>query len=134
MHRLLIVALSLALTLAACGGASPTPDRTVAIAMRDIAYSPAAIDVAKGDTIKFSFTNEGKLVHDAFVGDRAAQMDHEESMGSDGHDMHGSGGITVKPGKTGSITHTFKKAGTYLIGCHEAGHYAAGMKITINVA
>jgi uncharacterized cupredoxin-like copper-binding protein len=42
--------------------------------------------------------------------------------------------ITVEPGKAGQLTHTFDKTGTVEIGCHEPGHYAAGMKIAVTVA
>ncbi len=45
-----------------------------------------------------------------------------------------SNAITVKPGKTGSLTYTFDKAGETIIGCHENGHYDAGMKIAVTVA
>jgi uncharacterized cupredoxin-like copper-binding protein len=41
--------------------------------------------------------------------------------------------VTVEPGKTEELTTRFDDAGTYEIGCHEPGHYAAGMKITITV-
>ena len=105
--------------------------------MRDIAYSPTAVTVKKGDTVRFVFVNKGKLPHDAFIGDEAAQADHEEEMrAADGeHGGHGSdGGITVEPGKTAELEETFDEAGTTLIGCHEPGHYEAGMKVAVTVA
>jgi uncharacterized cupredoxin-like copper-binding protein len=86
-----------------------------------------------------AITNKGKLAHDAFIGDAAAQAEHEKEMraaesgGHGGHE-HGVGStdaITVPPGKTGELTHTFDKAGTVEIGCHQAGHYAVGMKVTV---
>ena len=40
---------------------------------------------------------------------------------------------SFEPGKSGDLTYRFDEAGTYEIGCHEPGHYAAGMKITVNV-
>ena len=43
---------------------------------------------------------------------------------SHGHDN----AVSVKPGKTGSLTMTFAEAGTLIVGCHEPGHYAAGMR------
>lgn len=101
--------------------------------MVDIAFAPKAIDVKRGDTVKFVFTNNGQIVHDAVVGDAAEQTHHEKAMRADAAGMHGEGAVTVKPGKSGEITHTFDKAGTFEIGCHQAGHYGAGMKITANV-
>lgn len=51
---------------------------------------------------------------------------------------HGGGSdadaITVEPGDTGELTHTFDESGEFEIGCHEPGHYEAGMKIDVTVA
>lgn len=55
--------------------------------------------------------------------------DESGAMGHGGDD----GGITVEPGDTGELTHTFEEAGTILIGCHEPGHYDAGMVVTVEV-
>jgi len=41
--------------------------------------------------------------------------------------------VSVEPGATGEITFTFAKVGKLLMGCHETGHYAAGMVGTINI-
>jgi uncharacterized cupredoxin-like copper-binding protein len=46
---------------------------------------------------------------------------------------HGDAGIKVEPGKTGELTHTFRKGESVVIGCHEPGHYAAGMKLAVAV-
>ena len=103
--------------------------------MADIAFRPATIDVRRGETVRFVFDNIGKVAHDAFLGDATAQADHEEEM-RDMSDMHhggGSEGITVDAGKSGELTHTFDKATSIEIGCHQPGHYQAGMKLTVNV-
>lgn len=55
-------------------------------------------------------------------------------MGGNGQDsMSDEGGITVEPGETGEITHTFEAGSRLLIGCHEEGHYVAGMRAMLNV-
>jgi uncharacterized cupredoxin-like copper-binding protein len=158
--RLAFAALAVgALTLAACGddddttaatessaGTESSP-RTVEIDMLDIEFSPDEVDVEAGETVRFVFHNEGAVTHDAFIGDEAAQEDHEMEMrgegemsdmgdeGGEGHDSMGDeGGITVMPGETGEITHTFAEGDDLLIGCHEAGHYDAGMRIMINMS
>ena len=119
-------------------GSSDAPTRTVDVVMKDIAYDPAAVTVKAGETVKFVFRNEGKIRHDAFIGDEAAQAEHEKEMREEGSDgdgaHHGDDAITVDPGKTGSLTHTFKAGEALIIGCHEVGHYAAGMKITVTVS
>lgn len=141
--------------------AATSGTRTVNIEMRDIAYSPNTVDVKAGETVRFVFHNKGKVRHDAFIGDEQAQEDHEMEMrqgetsttmemdeSSTSMEMGGSsttmemehggtggaGGIVVEPGETGEFTHTFRAGDKLLIGCHEAGHYAAGMKITISVS
>jgi uncharacterized cupredoxin-like copper-binding protein len=144
VQRSILRILTAVLLVGGCGGGShdshggsTDPTRTVDVAMRDIAYDPATLSVKAGETVKFVFRNEGAIRHDAFLGDEAAQAAHEKEMrekGSgekDGH--HGEDAITVDPGETGSLTHTFKAGDMLVIGCHEVGHYAAGMKITVTV-
>jgi len=163
-------------------GASPTTataGRAIGVKMTDNAFQPSTFRVAKGETVTFTFTNDGAVTHEAVLGDEAAQMSHHQQMtgttgmtgttdhhdamgGSDHHDamdgaigdsdhhrksdstapaghghagadMHDDDAVTVAPGRTGSLTHTFSESGTYLIGCHEPGHWEAGMKATVEV-
>lgn len=139
----LAIALLAAAGLAACGGGdnaqTSSADKTVDIVMKDIAFAPAAVEVTEGETVRFLFKNEGKLAHDAFIGDEDEQTEHEASMqdddaGSEHGGGHGGGGISVEPGESGELTHTFDDAGSVLIGCHEPGHYDAGMVIKVTVA
>ncbi len=142
MRRLLaILSVPALVLLAACGSsddaqplAGAGEDRTVEVEMRDIAFAPTSIDVRAGEKIRFVFTNTGKITHDAFIGDEAAQEKHEKEMRS-GH-SHGEGGdaVTVKPGKKAQLVQTFDQAGRVLIGCHQPGHYTGGMRATVNVA
>jgi uncharacterized cupredoxin-like copper-binding protein len=113
-----------------------TADRTVEIKMVDNAFEPRTVDVELGETVRFVFENTGTAAHDAFIGDAEAQAAHEEEM-SEAEDMgHGAvddEAITVDPGEEGELVHEFDQAGTIEIGCHEAGHYASGMKLDINI-
>jgi uncharacterized cupredoxin-like copper-binding protein len=137
---------TLTIVVAACGESSTTtsPDsagtgtgtRTVDVAMEDIKFETTTLAVQAGETIDFRFTNTGKVAHDAFIGDNAAQMDHEAEMGQ----MGGTGGhdteeeaLVLQPGESGELTYTFDEAGTFEVGCHQPGHYAAGMKIDVTV-
>ena len=141
MKRFLFLPFVVALTLlAACGsddgsaGAAAGADRTINVEMRDIAFSPTSVDVRVGETVRFNFKNTGQLTHDAFIGDATAQEAHEKAM-RDGHDhAKAANAVSVKAGKSASLTHTFDRAGQVLIGCHEPGHYIGGMKVTVNVA
>jgi uncharacterized cupredoxin-like copper-binding protein len=136
-----------ALLTAACGSngsASGSSSRSFAVEMKDTAYTPDRVTVARGEEVRFSFVNHGKVRHEAYVGSPAEQAEHEKQMGmaagsGGGHDGHGAmaGGdaakVTVKPGKRGEITYRFAQPGTYEVGCHEPGHYVAGMKLTVDV-
>ncbi|HLH29112.1 MAG TPA: cupredoxin domain-containing protein, partial [Acidimicrobiales bacterium] len=113
---------------------SPAPSATVDITMSNYAYTPSAITVHRGETVRFLFHNEGNVTHEALIGDAAAQAAHERLM-SRGGDMAGMGlpVVDVAPGRTGSLDYTFSSAGQTLIGCHEPGHYAQGMRAVITV-
>lgn len=142
-------ALGIAVAATACGSSSTsTPsgagNRTVDVTMIDNEFQPVDLEVTKGETVTFKFKNDGKLRHEATLGDNAAQMQHRAEMtgGTRGHgdDMgHGSDAsdkptsITVDPGKTGEITHKFNESGTIIIGCHEPGHWESGMKADVVV-
>lgn len=130
------------LVVAACGGddgvkgaAGGEADRTVEIEMVDIAFKPNQLSVKAGETIRFVFLNRGEIEHEAVIGDEEAQAAHKEGVHGGGY-----GGskqaprVEVFPGETGELTHTFEKPGQLLIGCHEPGHYDAGMRVDITVS
>lgn len=136
------------LTLAACGDDSDDTTsgagaRTIEIEMRDIEFSPDKVQVEAGETVRFVFHNVGEVAHDAFIGDSPAQDDHEMEMRGDdgGMDMDdgggsdvGENGITVDPGDTGELTYTFSEDDELLIGCHQEGHFEAGMKVMVDMS
>ena len=135
-----VAALALGCASESDNSAQASDRRTVKIDMVDNKFKPNEVGVRKGDTVRFVFDNKGKVDHDAVIGDRAAQAEHEQEMRaleSQGHGAeHGAeheGAITVGPGEAGELTSTFDRAGTTEIGCHEVGHYAAGMKVTVEV-
>src|SRR5688500_16737058 len=116
MHRrpplICVTAAGLAL-LAACGdddtsaGDASSDLRTVEIDMVDVAFEPESLTVTSGETVRFVFTNTGAVAHDAFIGDEAAQADHETEMRDADGDEHGAGhgeedtdAVTVEPGDT----------------------------------
>jgi uncharacterized cupredoxin-like copper-binding protein len=138
------VVAAVVLFVAACGSGDDSADqasdndsagRIVQVEMVDIAFHPAAVTVAKGEKVTFRFSNKGKIAHDAFIGNADEQAAHEGQMRDDGDMHHGDDekALTVAPGKTGALTHTFDEAGTIEIGCHQPGHYTAGMKIAVTV-
>lgn len=128
----------------ACGTTKQSKDLSAAdvrvVYMRDNHFEPDRISVRSGQTIKFKFINRGRNEHEAFIGGSSEQREHESAMkeGTEmsGHDMHDGSmtdGLTLKPGASGELSHTFSDAGTVLIGCHEPGHYGGGMVARITV-
>lgn len=152
LHRLQLIpaVLGLSVLIAACGADAPdaagatadaaggtaTGQRTVEVAMEDMKFVQPELTVQTGETIDFQFTNNGQVAHDAFVGDNAAQMGHETEMAEMGattdHDDD-EPAIVLQPGESGDLSYTFDTAGTYEVGCHQPGHYAAGMKMNVTV-
>lgn len=89
--------------------------------------------VRAGEPVTFVVTNSGATDHEFYIGDEAAQADHEQEMRADGMMHDDPDGITLKAGETKELIHTFDQAGETLAGCHVAGHYAGGMRGTITV-
>jgi uncharacterized cupredoxin-like copper-binding protein len=154
---------SLTIALTACGGsdnnvAKPNGDHVVEITMKDQRFEPARVEIKAGAEIVFRFTNRGTALHEAYIGTTAQQQAHEHEMTTNGGSMgtsmsatpttdmssmsstsmsgmHGTGTVVeVKPGKSGELRYMTAKAGTLLIGCHQPGHWKAGMQATIKVS
>jgi uncharacterized cupredoxin-like copper-binding protein len=146
MRRLLALTLiaTLAVTGVACGdddeGSNAAgPEETIEVGMVDNAYEPAEVEATAGEEVTFVFDNGGAAVHEAYVGDEAAQEEHAMAMAAaEEGDEHGGGHgdaevLEVEPGDDGRLTYTFEEPGEYLIGCHQPGHYEDGMKLQVTV-
>jgi FtsP/CotA-like multicopper oxidase with cupredoxin domain len=48
-------------------------------------------------------------------------------------DMGGDNVVTVQPGASQTLVYHFTQPGPLIIGCHEPGHYAAGMRADVTV-
>jgi len=141
-RRLLAAALPLALLLAACSapssgdnGSSAEEPRAVEVRMSDeLTFDPEEISVTTGETVRFEVTNDGATVHEFLIGDEAAQAEFAEEMAAGDAHGHTDAGVTVQPGETETFEYTFEEAGSDLLaGCHEPGHYDAGMVASITV-
>jgi uncharacterized cupredoxin-like copper-binding protein len=111
-------------------------DRVIEItASDDFNFDPASIEVSAGETVTFRVTNTGAIPHDFTLGDEATQHSHAEDM----EEMAGMAmpdepnAVVVDPGETRELAWHFTEAGELLIGCHQTGHYEAGMKAQITV-
>lgn len=132
----------LALALVACSpaatsspGAAGEPRTVTASLHDDMRIELSATDVRVGETVRFEVTNEGAARHEFYIGDAEAQMHHAEEMAEMGSDMmhDEEGGVIVEPGETKTLEYTFGQAGEMLAGCHEPGHYEAGMSAAMQV-
>ncbi len=150
-RRSLLLFVSAALLVAACStsaGATTAPSAPssvspsasgaatrVDVTLTDaLQIEPASMSVPAGVPVTFVVTNSGATDHEFYLGDEAAQAEHEKEMASMGGMTHDEPeGIAVKPGETKELTYTFAEAGATLAGCHVAGHYGGGMKAAITV-
>lgn len=111
-------------------GASAT--RVIEISANDdFTFFPSGTTVTKGETVTFRVTNEGKIPHDFVLGDEQVQVEHEEEMAEMDGDMamHDEpNAFVLEPGETKDMTWHMTVDGEILFGCHQPGHYAAGMK------
>lgn len=139
----ILLATVLAMVLAACSaGATSSPDageepRTVTATLDDdMRIELSATEFQVGETVLFEVTNEGLARHEFYLGDEESQMHHAEEMADMGSGMmhDEEDGVTVEPGETKTLEYTFQTNGEILAGCHEPGHYEAGMSAPMMVA
>lgn len=136
-------------------GTAESP-RTIEIVMVDVAFEPATVTVRAGETIRFLFTNDGAVEHEATFGDADEQEEHAAGMREvAGTDMagidessgdHAEGGgdaghgdeaapLVLEPAESGEVTMTFDdpEMSSTIIGCHVPGHWEAGMRVDVTV-
>jgi uncharacterized cupredoxin-like copper-binding protein len=110
-------------------------NRTVHIEMSDrMRYTPAAITVKQGDTVKFVVKNNGKIKHEMVIGSIDELKAHSDMMKMYPGMEHDEAYMThVPPGRTGNIVWHFTKSGEFNFGCLVQGHLEAGMvgKVTV---
>ncbi len=73
-------------------------------------FSPAAITVSKGDSVKVTFKNVGSTGHNFVVGDLGVSTS------------------VISPGTTETVDFIASRSGTFAFYCSVPGHRAAGME------
>ena len=97
-------------------------------------FEPGTISVPAGKAVTFVVRNAGLVVHELFVGGEADQAAHAVEMAEHPGGSHAHGNaVRVPAAGSESLTMTFDKPGRVLLGCHEPGHYLAGMVGTLEV-
>lgn len=138
MKRLAVVLLlMLAVVLAACSSAEPTPMPVAELSLTatDIAYDKTRLEVMAEQPVKLTLRNEGTLEHDFSIMElphTGEVMAEEAERGMGGHDMSNMATdpeIHVAPpmGESLSVEFTPSTPGEYEYLCTVAGHKEAGM-------
>ena len=110
--------------------------RTIQVGMSDaMRFTPDAITVRRGETVKFVFRNEGNQLHEFVLGTTKELEKHAALMLKFPNMEHDEPYMAHVPaGKTAEIIWTFNRPGDFDFACLIAGHYQAGMvgKITVS--
>jgi len=97
-------------------------------------YTPATVDVKRGETIHFVVVNHGKATHDFFVGPEQLIDEHvEEVKKNPNTDMDDPSWIRVKAGDTGNLVWRFTVKGDFDYASVLPGEIEAGLHGTISV-
>jgi len=81
----------------------------------EFAFSPNTLTVNKGDTVKVTFTNNGKYPHNFVINELNVK------------------GKTIQPGESDTVSFTADKAGSFEYYCSVDSHKDKGMTGTITV-
>ena len=109
--------------------------RTVRVDMSDkMRFTPGAIEVKQGDTVRFIVKNSGKTMHEMVIGTMKELKEHAELMRKHPGMEHDEPFMAhVAPGKIEEIVWQFTRPGEFNYGCLIPGHFEAGMvgKLTV---
>ena len=109
--------------------------RTIRVTMADtMRFTPAAITVRRGETVKLVATNKGQVLHEMVLGTSDELRKHAELMRKFPDMEHDEPHMAhVKPGESGAIVWQFTKSGEFQFACLIPGHFEAGMvgKVTV---
>ena len=119
-------------------GAQGEPSRTVKIVMRDqdgvMAFTPSAIEVGKGEQVRFVLENAGAVDHEFLIDSVANNAAHKQAMATNPDMQHTEpNGRRLAPGETTELVWRFTKPGSFEIACLIPGHYESGMKGAVTV-
>lgn len=109
--------------------------RTIQISMSDeMRFTPASIQVKRGETVRFVVKNSGEMKHEMMLGTKKSLPEHAAVMQKFPDMQHEEpSAITLDPGKTGELVWQFTKDGEFMFGCLMPGHYEAGMVGSLTV-
>ena len=104
-------------------------NRTIKVDMSDkMRFSPEAVEIKRGDIVRFAAKNSGKIMHEMVIGTMDELKKHAELMKKHPGMEHDEAYMAhVAPGKAETIVWQFTKAGEFYFACLIPGHFEAGM-------
>ena len=127
----LVAAFSLTAGASACTRSVAAGPRTIHVRISLSRFAPDAIEVRRGDTVRFVLENADPIAHEFVIGTHAEQMQHES--GADTTHNGVAGQASLPSGETRTLMYTFAQRGPLEFACHRPGHYAYGMRGLITV-
>ncbi|MEO8599491.1 MAG: cupredoxin family protein [bacterium] len=110
-------------------------NRIIGISMDDtMRFTPSQISVKKGETIRFSVKNAGKLSHEMVIDTMSELNEHAEMMRKMPGMKHAEPNtVSLAAGQRGDIVWQFDQTGMVDFACLVPGHMEAGMvgKVTV---
>ena len=121
-----------------------TIGRSVTLRMDDtMRFTPNAVPVQAGETIRFTVHNDGTTAHEFVLGNSGEIAAHaalmrdiaagKVSAASHQHGARAGAALRVEAGKMGEIVVTFPTVQTLEMACLIPGHWEAGMRGKIDV-
>lgn len=124
-----LLVLSLAAATTACSGER---SRTIELTVRDSRFTPSSLSVRAGERVRFVIRNADPIPHEFILGTHAEQLAHER--GTDATHDGAPGAASLDIGETATVAYLFERAGELEFACHLPGHYAYGMRGTVEVS
>ena len=131
--------------------------RTIEIVMTDNRFTPTAITVRKGETVRFNLVNKGQFVHEFNIGTAAMHAQHQKEMammvehgvlepdridharmkmdmgGGKTMEHNDPNSVLLEPRKSAEIIWRFSADATLEFACNVPGHYESGMMGKIRI-
>jgi uncharacterized cupredoxin-like copper-binding protein len=104
------------------------PAREVVVLMNEMDYTPATIEVKRGEQIRFVIRNVGTEAHEFLLATTAENLKHGEEMKKNPDMEHDEpNGLRLDAKKSGEILWKFTKVGTFEYSCLIPTHREFGM-------
>jgi len=104
------------------------PSRTIEVLMSEMEFTPARIEVKRGEQIRFVLRNAGKEDHEFLLATTKENLQHAAVMKKHPHMEHDEpNGVRLAPNKSVELVWRFTKPGTFEYSCLIPDHRDYGM-------